>query len=83
VNGKPCLTPCHWAFEFYTEEMTIDERVRWLRKNNFEGWSSWNHRLGMDVDVDEDDLLDDIGAPTRYLSLKWHQRRSNYCAFLA
>ena len=72
AEGNPCLTPCHWAFEFYTEEMTADERVRWLRKNNFEGWTRWNHQLGMDID--EDDLLDDIGAPTRYLSLKWHQR---------
>lgn len=34
LDGKPALTPCHWSFEFYTEEMTRIERLQWSRDND-------------------------------------------------
>ena len=29
------LRPCHWAFELYTEELTIEERCQWYISRNY------------------------------------------------
>ena len=69
------LPPCHWAFELYTEELTVGERIE----------SGWDYIEGNEMDYDlglsnsptEEDtieLLDSYGIPQRKLSLKWHQR---------
>lgn len=82
VKGKPCLTPCHWAFEFYTEEMTLEERWlttkdRWNQQDVMEMMSS----LSIEAEGSQEKFeqlqhaeLDEHGIPRRYLSLKWHQR---------
>lgn len=78
VNGKPCLTPCHWAFEFYTEEMTVEERWAVTRKvyntDNIDEAYSLVGRTLAPTEQGEHDQLDKLGTPRRYLSLKWHQR---------
>jgi len=64
------LPPCHWAFELYSEEMTLDERLEYMENNNIR--TSFINSIS-----NVDDLiakLDEIDIPTRYLSLKWHQR---------
>ncbi len=65
---KMCLPPCHWAFELYTEELTMQERYQWCKDNNVE--------LEM-LEAGLENVYDDMranGVPTRRLSLKWHQR---------
>ena len=65
------LPPCHWAFEFYTEELNHRERTNlaWPisfpeRKNeDIPDW--WNIK---------ELSMDDLNVPKRRLSLKWHQR---------
>jgi thymidylate synthase len=92
ANDKPCLTPCHWAFEFYTEEMTLEERWKSaelpLNAKHIEQARYELSELAGDGGAEhlqelEHKYLDDYYVPRRFLSMKWHQRRNNNCAFLA
>jgi len=60
-----CLPPCHWAFELYTEELTLDERIQWVMNN-------------LDIDLENvaitEAAFDSSRTPQRRISLKWHQR---------
>lgn len=78
ANGKPCLTPCHWAFEFYTEELDYDERMALLERNNPERHESLMTTLSYpeycgDVDFALD-VLEEYNIPKRFLDLKFHMR---------
>lgn len=76
--GQMGLPPCHWAFELYTEELTLSEKLdivkeRWPHLVNEESWE------GLYVDSgDPQEWLTTFGIedviPTRRLHLKWHQR---------
>lgn len=62
------LPPCHWAFELYTEELTIDERINlWSKQNPFVDMSfhSMNELEALEILID---------IPKRRLHMKWHQR---------
>lgn len=64
-NGEFCLTPCHILHEMYTEEMTLQERMDYLKERDMEAWD----KIGM-ATVDEiDALLDELGAPKRWLDM--------------
>lgn len=68
---KMALPPCHWAFELYTEELTIDERESIFRKqiNNLEyTLFSVDGEEGLHKEYDKQNV------PKRRLHLKWHQR---------
>ena len=63
---KMTLPPCHYGFQCYTHEMTIDDRV-----------NEWCESMGKSIYYGDDmthDKLDSIGFPKRKLSLKWTQR---------
>ena len=68
------LPPCHWAFELYTEELTIEERISLLDKNNPEYLTD----IHFTASTITHDLLDTAKIPTRRLSLKWHQRSCDF-----
>jgi thymidylate synthase len=66
------LPPCHYCCQFYTKEMTLQERIKWAEdkklyleaKNIIEGtMSECTH-----------EYLDSYGVPTRKLSCMWMQR---------
>jgi thymidylate synthase len=57
------LPPCHWAFELYTEELTIEERMR-----------LYNGTLVWAGNSTQEEALNHNGIPKRRLHLKWHQR---------
>lgn len=84
IGGKPCLTPCHWAFELYVDEVPTDERMAWCKKNHperhdlIETLLTYPEYNGGDLD----DLLDSHDVPKYYLDLKWHQRSVDYCVGL-
>lgn len=61
------LPPCHWAFEFYTEEMTLDERLEWVRET-----PPYTNEV-FDT-LEELGRFNDLHIPKRRISLKWHQR---------
>jgi thymidylate synthase len=57
------LPPCHWAFELYTEELTLEERM-----------NIHNGRLIWAGNGTQEEALNHNGIPKRRLHLKWHQR---------
>ena len=70
------LPPCHWAFEFYTEELTRKERMTLLntQENTSIELSDLTEWFGISKETEMDSLLNEKGIPKRRLSLKWHQR---------
>lgn len=82
ANGKPCLTPCHWAIEMYTDELTPDERVNWLVERNPFAWDKWVDAGNLRQDEKLDAFLDGHGVPKHFLDLKWHQRSIDFCVGL-
>lgn len=82
AKGNDCLTPCHWAFELYTEVMTTAERLAWCETNdkatldfhNVHGKMTATDNLLPKTDEEIHTWLTERGVPERFLSLKWHQR---------
>lgn len=73
------LAPCHAFFQFYTREMSLDERVQWAEENDNELWSDYIHATFVDENT-RLGWLDKAGVPTRKLSCQLYQRKLN-CAF--
>jgi thymidylate synthase len=62
------LPPCHYSFQVYTRELTLQERMSWCEKNNV----TLDH-----FEAGLENVLDDMTAnrvPTRAISLMWNQR---------
>jgi thymidylate synthase len=70
---KTVLPPCHYGFQCYTRELTIEERIELTSKQpNFDPFD-----FGIGVGITDDDLhtvCDAYEVPRRALSLKWNQR---------
>lgn len=66
------LPPCHCLFQFYTVEMSLAQREKWLfhNSNNKELVGSHNHSFKHEV-------LDDLGVPRRQLSCQLYQRSAD------
>ncbi len=62
------LPPCHYAMEFYTQEMTIKERFNCVQTN---------HELREDNKVQLNLMFDDLSVPKRKLSCKVIQRSAD------
>jgi len=59
------LPPCHYGFQVYTKEMTLEERIEWNYQNS--------DPLGRSMDFFPEHL-DAMGVPKRKISLMWNQR---------
>ena len=57
------LPPCHYGFQVYTRELNLDERIDYLNKTTLNKSSDWLEAH-----------LDELGVPTRGISLSWNQR---------
>jgi thymidylate synthase len=57
------LPPCHYGFQVYTRELNLDERIDYLNKTTLNKSSDWL-----------EGHLDELGVPTRSISLMWNQR---------
>jgi len=67
------LLPCHYAFQFYTTELTLEERVNLLKPYGFDALTT----------EARDKFMKEHNVPTRKLSLKWNQRSVNKnCALI-
>lgn len=84
IDGKPCLTPCHWAFELYTDEIPLDEREAYCRDHMPLLYESIQQAMSFPEyrSVDLEGLLDSKEVPRYYLDLKYHQRKHD-CALVA
>jgi thymidylate synthase len=79
------LPPCHWAFELYTEELTLEERLCEADKFNELIRNDCLTKTHHPDETEELKLiyrhkwLDSLGViPKRRLSLKWHQRSCDF-----
>jgi len=63
---KMTLPPCHYGFQVYTTELTLEERIA-------EWTSSVNKSIHYGKNFDHKDL-DGRGVPKRKISLSWNQR---------
>ncbi len=61
---KMALPPCHWAFELYTEELSLKERIQWVIRNR---------DIDMETLIITEEAMSDR-TPKRKVHLKWHQR---------
>jgi thymidylate synthase len=64
------LPPCHYSFQVYTREFSLDDRKNIWNKNNFSQDMSWHNMEEHDIM----DLLKEDNIPTRAISLMWNQR---------
>jgi thymidylate synthase len=70
VSDLPDMTlrPCHNFFQFYTREMSLEERYDWFTK-------TYNKNLTRSTNqYDMEDILNTNNIPTRAISLMWNQR---------
>jgi thymidylate synthase len=57
------LPPCHYGFQVYTRLLDLDERIEYVQKTTLTKSSDWLS-----------EHLDQLGVPTRAISLMWNQR---------
>jgi thymidylate synthase len=60
------LPPCHTDFQFYTRELSLDERLDLMRKRTRDGTVDYDNR--------HHGFLDYHNIPKRAISLMWNQR---------
>jgi len=60
------LPPCHYGFQVYTRELSLDERLDLMRKRTKDGTVDYDNR--------HHGFLDYHNIPTRAISLMWNQR---------
>jgi thymidylate synthase len=66
------LPPCHTDFQFYTRELSLEERVKLFSKNvDGEHLMKYADSDGLDV---WNEILNKHNIPTRAISLMWNQR---------
>jgi thymidylate synthase len=81
------LPPCHYGFQVYTRELSLDERLRLVnydkeKFNSIDEWITWynnepNEFYYMGINYTKDTALTDLGVPTRAISLMWNQRSAD------
>ena len=60
------LPPCHYGFQVYTRELSLDERLDLMRKRTVDGTVDYDNRHHY--------FLDTHNVPKRAISLMWNQR---------
>jgi thymidylate synthase len=65
------LPPCHHSFQMYTRELSLEERLTWM-KNNKTNVVLPARDLNVEFSIDE--FFRPYGVPTRAISLMWNQR---------
>ncbi|ANZ48537.1 thymidylate synthase [Erwinia phage vB_EamM_Caitlin] len=70
------LAPCHAFFQFYTHELSLEERVNWAEDNDNELWSDYVHNTHVPAPK-RLEWLDKANVPTRMLSCQLYQRSAD------
>jgi len=68
------LPPCHYGFQVYTRELSLEEKVDWLNKNYpLYDLGEWTTEKLSDKDYLKE-VEFEYNIPTRAISLMWNQR---------
>ena len=64
------LPPCHYGFQVYTRELSLEERMDLSRekRRTYRNWQNWS------MEEMEWHLTNEWNIPTRAISLMWNQR---------
>jgi len=73
-SGSMVLPPCHYGFQVYTRELSLEERSFIAGSNHSEVAQNIKMFTGIDEDHTLHKHLDDINIPKRAISLMWNQR---------
>ena len=70
------LPPCHTDFQFYTRELSLEERYQLVRVSGLYPKYSFEIEDGKSVPnkLSENEWYDKFNVPTRAISLMWNQR---------
>jgi thymidylate synthase len=69
------LPPCHYTFQFYSDEMTVQERIHWFMAHNPDyEYEDLTETFGIHPNHGR---LDDQAVPRRFLSCKITQRSAD------
>lgn len=71
-KGKGSLPPCHAFFQFYTAEMSQQQRLDEFRKKYFDLLNEWDLR-----DSEYESKMNELNFPTRYIDLQLYQRSAD------
>jgi thymidylate synthase len=72
TEGKMVLPPCHYGFQVYTRELSLEERIRMYALK--EGQTYEQFVTNWDTEEQWLEDLSDTTIPTRAISLMWNQR---------
>jgi thymidylate synthase len=64
---KMVLPPCHYGFQVYTRELSLEERYELMKK--LDNWVSVHYKEPKTMEY-----MDKHNIPTRAISLMWNQR---------
>ena len=67
IEGKMVLPPCHYGFQVYTRELSLEERIDYFKKHQSRNGT-------IDYDNRHHKFLDHFNIPKRAISLMWSQR---------
>jgi thymidylate synthase len=62
------LPPCHYGFQVYTRELSLEERYNWYIQTYNKNLTRSSNQFDMD------EILNSNNIPTRAISLMWNQR---------
>jgi thymidylate synthase len=70
------LPPCHYGFQVYTRELSLEERIQFYYKRDCINGKSMSDKILKEELKSERTLkmLDKLNIPTRAISLMWNQR---------
>lgn len=68
------LPPCHYGFQVYTRELSLEERLKLMTKNDEFVNDIVNKEWIIDVKEVSEEYLNELNTPTRAISLMWNQR---------
>jgi thymidylate synthase len=71
TEGKMVLPPCHYGFQVYTRDLSLEERLD-LASKTYDVFDPLDFSIPAKVDHDEIDKL--YPVPKRAISLMWNQR---------
>ena len=78
-SAESCaLPPCHVMFQFYTRELTHQERLDWYNKNYIENINNDNLYSVVLEESESDESLDELNVPKRELSLSFWCRSQDF-----
>ena len=75
TEGKMVLPPCHYGFQVYTRELSLNDRILEYAKRGLDPYEFMKYKSGLIIPESKTlEVLNKYNIPTRAISLMWNQR---------